>query len=335
MVRAVVESDFDINHWIAGDDTVIQRLFHAHLDGLDIFLWHHAADNGIDELEALAALIGRYPQPYVSILAVAARLPDELALCLRFTSDRFAVGNLGTPDVSIDFEFAEEAILDHFQVQLAHAPDDGLPTFRIGPYLEGRILLSELAQGNRHLVLVGACFRLDSNLDNRFREDDGLKHNRVLRIAERIPGEGIAQTDGCADVSRSNLVDILAMIGMQTQQATNTFRFPLCGVLHRRAFSQCARVDAQVREAAYEGIGDDFRDQGAKGSGIADLARHRLAGIGIDAGWRRNVQRRGQVSNDGIKHGLHALVSQGSATKHRHQCAGNRCFTQGCDKLLL
>ena len=57
--------------------------------------------------------------------------------------------------------------------------------------------------------------------------------------------------------------------------------------------------------------------------------------VGIDAGWRWNIQRGGQVGNYCIQHGLHAFIFQSGTTKDRHQCASNRCSTQSCNKLLF
>jgi hypothetical protein len=47
-------------------------------------------------------------------------------------ADGLAVGHLRLADVGFDAELALHAVDDDFQVQLAHARDDGLATFFVG-----------------------------------------------------------------------------------------------------------------------------------------------------------------------------------------------------------
>ena len=63
----------------------------------------------------------------VAVLALAARLANELAFdVLDGLADRFAIRDLRLADVGFDAELALHAVDDDFQVQLAHAGDDGL-----------------------------------------------------------------------------------------------------------------------------------------------------------------------------------------------------------------
>ncbi|MNY69160.1 hypothetical protein D3C86_2070560 [compost metagenome] len=90
------------------------------------------------------------------ILATAAGLLDELAFDLvAGLADGLAVSHLRLAHGGFDSELALHAVNQDFQVQLAHAGDDGLAGFLVGPHSEGRILLRQPAQRDAHLFLVG------------------------------------------------------------------------------------------------------------------------------------------------------------------------------------
>jgi hypothetical protein len=77
----------------------------------------------------------------VAELALATGLPDKAPDAMRGLLDRFLVSNLWLALVGVDLELAHQAVDDDFQVQLAHAGDDGLPCLLIGMDLERRVLL--------------------------------------------------------------------------------------------------------------------------------------------------------------------------------------------------
>src|SRR5690606_38780307 len=104
---------------------------------------YHTALDLIDELETLAGLLRLDAQEHVAILAAAAGLLGELVLLLDALADRFAVGHLRLADIRLDAELALHAVDDDVQVQLAHAGDDRLAGFLVGPHAEGRVLLRQ------------------------------------------------------------------------------------------------------------------------------------------------------------------------------------------------
>jgi hypothetical protein len=59
--------------------------------------------------------------------------------------DALAVGHLRRADVGFDAELALHAIDDDFEVQLAHAGDDGLARLFVGAHAERRIFLRQAA----------------------------------------------------------------------------------------------------------------------------------------------------------------------------------------------
>jgi hypothetical protein len=79
VVRTEGQRDLHVDHRVAGQHAVGQRVFDALLDRRDELARHHAALDGVDELEALARLLRLDLQHDVAVLALAAGLAHELA----------------------------------------------------------------------------------------------------------------------------------------------------------------------------------------------------------------------------------------------------------------
>src|SRR5579884_1485359 len=150
----------------------------------------------------------------------------------------------------------------------------------------------------------------------------------MMRITERLSREGVTQAYCRTDVSRSNFIDILTMVGMHTQKATDTLRLALGAILNRRALRQRARIDTQVSKATDKGIRDDLEGQCTKCSRVAHLKHNRGPCIRIDTSGSWNVQRRWEEGNDGVEHSLYTLVFQGRSAEHRNQFPLNCSFAE-------
>ena len=68
----------------------------------------------------------------VAVLTAAAGLLDQFAFAVGRLGDRFAIGDLRLARVGVDLEFAEHAVANDFQMQLAHAGDDRLAGVFVG-----------------------------------------------------------------------------------------------------------------------------------------------------------------------------------------------------------
>src|ERR1700731_3870485 len=79
----------------------------------------------------------------MAVLTSTARLFDQLADAVRVGGDCFPIRDLRFARVRVHFEFAEHAVANDFQMQLAHAGDDGLAGVFVGVNLEGRIFLGQ------------------------------------------------------------------------------------------------------------------------------------------------------------------------------------------------
>src|SRR5438034_546604 len=72
-------------------------------------------------------------QHHMTVLAMAAGLLDEFPLGFGAgAADGFAIRNLRLADVGFDAELASHPLHQDFQMQLAHAGNDGLARFLIG-----------------------------------------------------------------------------------------------------------------------------------------------------------------------------------------------------------
>ena len=106
----------------------------------------------------------------VAVLTLTAGLLDVLAFRERLLANRFAVGDLRTANIGLHVIFAQHAVDDDFQVQFAHAGDQGLAGIGFGGNAESRIFLRQTLHGHAQFVLVSLGFRLDGHGNNRRRE---------------------------------------------------------------------------------------------------------------------------------------------------------------------
>src|SRR4029079_520244 len=230
VVLAVHERHPDVDHRVAGAHAGLQCLFDALLHGGNELAGHRAAPDLRDEVEALA---GRRLDVDVddAVLARAAGLAHEAALdLLRRAADGLAVGDLRAADVGLDVELALHAVDEDLEVQLAHAGDLGLAGLLVGGDLEGRVLLGQAAQGDRHLLLVGLGLGLDRDLDDGLGEGDGLELDRRVGGGQRVAGDDLLDADARGDVARVDLVDLDPLVAVHLGDAAARLRLARGGV---------------------------------------------------------------------------------------------------------
>ena len=132
MVRTIPQGDFDIDDGIASENAGLHSALNALINSGDIFLRDSAANDTVDELVTLAG-VGLNLDLDVTVLALTTRLAGVLGLLVGFLANGLAVSNLGSADVCLDLELAEQTVDDDLQMELAHAGDDGLAGLFIGP----------------------------------------------------------------------------------------------------------------------------------------------------------------------------------------------------------
>src|SRR5690606_23138976 len=219
------------------------------LDGRDELLWDDPADDLVLEDETRAALAGLEVDHHVAVLAVATGLADEARLdLLDALLDRLAVGDLGGAHVALDLELPLETVDDDLEVQLAHAGDDRLPGVLVRVGAERRILVGQLLQADPELVEVGLGAGLDGDRDDRIRERHALEHDRRLLVTQGVARAGVPQAHRSVDVPGDALLELLALVGVHAQDATDALPLAARGVQHAGPGRESPGVHAEERE---------------------------------------------------------------------------------------
>ena len=90
-----------------------------------------------------------------------------------------AIGDLRLAHDAFDAELGAHAVERHFEVQLAHAAQDGLAGFAIRLQMQRGIGAHHLAERGAELLLLGLDLRLHRDADDGVREAHALEHHRV------------------------------------------------------------------------------------------------------------------------------------------------------------
>ena len=223
MVRTVVESGFDVDDWVAGDDATVEGVFDTLLDRFAVFLWDDAAFDLVDELEAFARFVRLEFDPDVAVLTTATGLFDVFTLGFGGAADGFAVGNLWGAGVGFDAVFAFQAVDDDFEVKLTHAGDDSLAGFFVSVDAESRVFLGELGETDAHFFLVGLGLWLDGDRNRRIWELDGLEADGVGGIADGGASGAVFETDDGGNVASTDASDFFAFVGEHTDDTADAF----------------------------------------------------------------------------------------------------------------
>src|SRR5260370_5313768 len=119
VVFAVVENGAEINHWEAGEITARGGFANSSFHGGNPVPWYRAAENVVDELDALPALDGLHFDATDAKLAVPAGLFLVLAFGIGLAANGFAVGNFGRLEREVDVIAFVQLGDDDFDVLLA------------------------------------------------------------------------------------------------------------------------------------------------------------------------------------------------------------------------
>src|SRR5512139_3574435 len=334
MVRPIKQRDLDVNHREARQHAVVQSLFQTLFNRRNKFARHRTTLDGIDELKALARLVRPHLDPDVAVLTLTARLLGMLAFLLDFLADRFTVGHLRRTHVGFHAEFALHPIHENFEVEFAHARNDGLAGFLIRTDAERRIFLRQTAQCDAHLFLVSLGFWLDRHVNHRLGEFHAFEGDRARDITQRIARSHILQTHGRSDVTCADFLDFFALVGVHLQDATDALLAALDRVVNRVARIHHARIDAEENQLAHIGIGCDLERQGREFFFIGRLTMTLFAILKLTL-HRGDIGRRRHQLDHFVEHGLNTLVLERGAAHHRHNFAGDGPRAQAGDDIRL
>src|SRR5581483_833404 len=268
-------------------------------------------------------------------LAAPARLLDETMLLVDGAAYRLAVRHLRLADVRLDAELALHAVDDNFEMQLAHAGDDGLPGLFVGADAEGRIFLRETLQGDAHLLLIGLGLRLDRLRNDRLGELHALERDDVVRIAQRLAGADLFHADARGDVAGADFFDLAALVRMHLQQPPDALFPALERVVDRVAGIQHTGVDAYIRERADERVGRDLERERRERLVVRRVTFGDGAVFVVEMALdRRAIHRRRQIIDHRVEHGLDAFVLERATTCDQHDFELQVALAQPLDDLF-
>ena len=329
MIRAVVQGDLHVDHGVTGQDAGLHGALDTGVHGGDIFLGDGAADDLVDELIALAGLVGLQTDLDVTILALTAGLTGILGVLLDLLLDGLLVGDLRCAHVGLDLVLTQQTVDDDLQVQLAHAGDDGLTRLFVGVGLEGGVLLGQLHQGDAHLLLTGLGLGLDGHADDGLGDLHGLQDDGSLIVAQGVAGGGVLQADHGGDVAGVDGLDVLTVVGVHLQDTADTLSLLLGGVQNGRAGVQQAGVNADKGQTANVGVRSDLKGQCGEGCVVVCGTLVLLAGVRVDALDGGDVQGGGHEVDNGVEQLLHALVAVRGTAGDGNQQVLDGAVTQG------
>ena len=319
MERSVFDGNLDVDHLEAGVDTGLDGLCDAVHHRRDVLLGDGTTNDLVDDLDALALFVRLDIDDGVTVLAATTGLADELALALGRLGDGFAVGDLRSAGVGLDGEFALQTVADDLKMQLAHAGDDQLSGFFVGEATECRIFFSQTLEALGHLVLVGLRLRLDGHADDRFREGRGFEGDVEVLVAQGVTCGDVAQTDEGRDVAGVDGVHVLALAALNDHQSAHTLALAGAGIVDRIALLELAGIDTEEHQLAGVRVGPKLERERAELAVVVRGDFQGVFGTGNHALSRRNIQRRGQVIDDGIDQNLDTLLLESGATQDRDE----------------
>ena len=114
-----------------------------------------------------------------------------------------------------------------------------------------------------------------------------------------------------------NLGDVFALVGVHLQQAADALGPRTSADVDAVALLQMARIHADERQLTDKRIGHDLEGQRRKRRLVVGGTLDFLAGVGIFAFDRRNIERRRQIVDDRVQQRLHAFVLESRSADHR------------------
>ena len=149
------------------------------------------------------------------------------ALSLRFAAERLPIGDFGFGRLRVHAELACQTSDHDLEMALPQAADEGLRQLAVVLVMERRILLVQLVQTGRQLVLFSPLFHFHRHRDHRLRERNLRQHETFILGRERVVRVGIAQLRDHANVAGMQLRHLDPLFPDRDAQVIQLFRgFP-------------------------------------------------------------------------------------------------------------
>src|SRR5581483_3780304 len=184
---------------------------------------------------------------------------------------------------------------------------------------ESRIFFGQPLEAFAELLAVGLGLGLDGHADDRLGERGRFERDVEILVTERVACSDVAQTDESGDVAREDVIDVFAFAALNDHEAADALAAAGAGIVNGVAFFQLARIDTEKDELAGINVGPKFERQRAELAAIVGLDGGDVDGSRLGALSGRDIQRAGQIIDDGIDEGLDAFFLEGVAAEARNQ----------------
>ena len=236
MIRTIIYICMNANYRESTQNTGFHCFFDTFANCRNVFLRNSTTNNCGFELEEFFS-VGIHWLEFnftVTILTTTTGLFCVFAVNINRFCEGFFVSNLRCTNVSFYFEFTKQTVNDDFQMKFTHTCNDCLTSFLICVCTECRVFFSQFCQCFTKFTLTSFCLRLNSQLDNWFREFHGFQNNRMLFVTDCITCCCCFETNSCCNITRVNFVKFLSLIRMHLQDTSNTFFFAFCSIQYIR-----------------------------------------------------------------------------------------------------
>jgi len=305
VIGAVVDGGFEIGDGIAGEEALGGGFNDAFFNSGDEIARDCAAENFVGELELLAARQRLHSDPAIAELAVTAGLFFVAALHAGGAANGFAIGNFGCVQLDFDTVAALETADDDFDMLLAVAGEQEFVGLRIAIKAQGTVFFENFVDGGREAVFIVARFGGDGVGDGGLGNVDAFEGRGVGFFGEGVVGEGVFELGDDADIAGAQFGNGLHGFAERSGDVGEAFVDAGAQVVEVGVVFDDARLHFEKRDAAGEGVGGSFKDEGGGRAGIGggrgqDLGDERENEIGADV-----------VAGGGAEDGENAASSDG------------------------
>ena len=144
--------------------------------------------------------------------------------------DRLAVGHLRLAGDDFAAILTLHALHVDFEMELAHAADDGLLGLFILMHAEGGVFFGEAVERLGEVLLARAIFGLDRQGNHCCRDVHRGQGDVDLAVGEGLTGGAIDAVEG-HDVAGAGALDFLALLGVHTEHARHANLAHLVGAI--------------------------------------------------------------------------------------------------------
>src|SRR5439155_13292339 len=172
-------------------------------------------------------------------------LADELTFAFRRFGDGFTIGDLRCSGIGADFELAEQAITNDFQMELSHARDNELSSLLVREAAERRVFFSETLKAFAHFLTIGLGFWLDGHGNHWLWKRRRLEQNLQVFIAKCIARGNVLQTNQRGDIPGISRLHIDAFIGLDHHDPAHAFTFSRSRIVNNIALFELPAIDTK------------------------------------------------------------------------------------------